>query len=183
MNHHLEQLHLDIPQLAPLPHIEMMHVPHLPYIDFPELDFQFHLDQTLNHSLQHMQHMHFDIPHIPSIHIPDFDFSWDWIENFEYDEELTADEQLKLESLAALMNSDNPDVFTKIAEFLKNENNPKMRFYTLTYLKRTDEKRAVPIYIDIAKNDTDMQVRKLAVRYLGESGDDRAFAVLQELIK
>jgi len=58
-----------------------------------------------------------------------------------------------------------------------------MRFYALTYLQRTDEKRAIPIYIDIANNDTDMQVRKLAVRYLGESGDDRALVALQELIK
>ena len=64
-----------------------------------------------------------------------------------------------------------------------SEKDQQLRVFLMRAFGDSKQKSAVHKLMNIAKNDPAVELRKLAVRYLGESKDPEALKFLEELLK
>ena len=207
----LESLpHLEVlPQIHETLALEMSHLnDELAALDDMHIDLSRELDH-MNIELDHMNldlsHMdidlshldHIDIPPIPPIPPIDLDFiepmlthlDFPMYVDFEYgdfrfseNDELTEKEELQLATIKSISRKNERKALSAIEKQLSSSDNPAMRYYLVKLASRLDDEDVVPLLIDVAKHDKDIEVRKAAIRCLGRTDDERAVAALQEIV-
>ena len=72
---------------------------------------------------------------------------------------------------------------TQLVSMYDSEQNQQVKTMLLRGFGDSKHKVAVRKLMTIAKNDPSVELRKLAVRYLGESKDPEALKFLEDLLK
>ena len=190
--HELEDLtHLDI-ELGSLG--ECMH----------DLDIEMgHLSHELK-NLSHLEHLEF--MHIPEIHIDmqDFDFDFDFDFNFDFDFDFDSDnftfeyedfsdsefkdisdkDAIRIRALHSLSHKNEDKAIPVIKKTINKNSNPAVRYHAVRCLRSfLDNKQILPILEDVAKNDKNIKVRKMAIYLLGKDGSPKAVDILNDLVR
>ena len=69
-----------------------------------------------------------------------------------------------------------------LKKILFEENDAELRKVAVYALQDMDSEKTVAILLQVARNDVDLEVRKAAIRVLGEIGTPEARAALMEIL-
>jgi hypothetical protein len=108
------------------------------------------------------------IPPIPNGPLPMFfheSFGWDW-QTEAYAKNLTDDEQVHLQALAALLDRDETTALPELKRLAREHANWAMRASTVAMLAHAESSNVLPILDEALNKDTDQRVRLAAVRAL-----------------
>lgn len=101
------------------------------------------------------------------------------------DEDLDPDTRMKLETIQALVKTgEDPESFDVLGKIALDQGEPEvLRVTAIDALSEFDRGDPIPIYVDIARNDTSEEMQLFAIDYIGAATRDknRAFDVLMEI--
>jgi hypothetical protein len=100
----------------------------------------------------------------------------------EYSKELSEDDQVRLQALAALLNNDEKTALPEIKTLARQNENWAMRAYAVSMLANAESADVVPILEEVLNKDTDQRVRKAAVRALSQRDEPAAREALKRLL-
>jgi HEAT repeat protein len=130
--------------------------------------------------------IHVEIPPIPPIEIPHFDCE-DFVIDFDGShsklfKDLSDDEQLKIHALRTLRNQEADRAIPTLAQIIKKESHPALRYEAVRQLGDfIDDERVITMLGKIAKTDSNLEVKKKAIRTLGRSDSQLAIKILEEI--
>ncbi len=95
------------------------------------------------------------------------------------------DEEIKIVALEALFRSNPERGLAYVSNMFKPGANYSrhMKEAGIEFIRRFGEEKAVPMLIEIIRNERDTELRKAAIETLGRTGDERAFDILVELVR
>ncbi|MBV9959483.1 MAG: HEAT repeat domain-containing protein [Acidobacteria bacterium] len=95
------------------------------------------------------------------------------------------DEEIKIVALESLFRSNPERGLAFVQNMFKPGSNASrhMKEAGIEFIRRFGEEKAVPLLIDIIRNERDAELRKAAIETLGRTGDERAFEILVEMVK
>lgn len=95
------------------------------------------------------------------------------------------DEEIKIVALEALFRSNPERGMAYVSNMFKPGANYSrhMKEAGIEFIRRFGEEKAVPMLIEIIRNERDTELRKAAIETLGRTGDERAFDILVELVR
>jgi HEAT repeat protein len=82
-----------------------------------------------------------------------------------------------------LGNRDDAQTTDQLVAMYDSEQNPQVKATLLRAFGDSQQKNAVRKLMTIARNDASVEMRKMAVRYLGQSNDPEAMKFLEDLLK
>ena len=88
-----------------------------------------------------------------------------------------------MSAIRQLDNKDDEQTTDQLIAMYDGEQNAQVRAALLRAFGNSHEKNALHKLMTIARNDPSVDLRKLAVRYLGESKDPEALKFLEDLLK
>jgi HEAT repeat protein len=98
-------------------------------------------------------------------------------------DDLSDDDRTRVEAIRCLGNMTADQALPALTKILKDSTNPAFRYEAVFQLRRfIDSSESISLLIDVAKNDTNVHVRKLAIHILGNSDDDKAIQALHEIV-
>jgi hypothetical protein len=128
-----------------------------------------------------------DIPPIPDIPpLPDFSigFGRSWgFGSREYKKNLSDNEQLQLQALAALLDRDEKAALPEIERMARQHENWAMRASAVTMLSGSESSEVIPILEEVLNKDADKRVRRAAVHALSCREEPEAREVLKRLLQ
>ncbi len=166
----IPDIHVDIPDI---PDINVV----VPDIDFPHMDGVFAFDGD--------------------VVVPDVDFPIHFESFSSHDHpapvlqfggsrlmrDLTDDEQLRIQALRSVSRQRASKAIPALKKRALEDESPAVRYSAVKHLARfIDDERIVPILGKVVKNDDHIDVRKLAIRILGKSGNPEAVKILEEIV-
>ncbi len=201
---HIEIPHIEIPEIE-IPEIE------IPEFNFEFSGFEESME-ALEVSLRHLEHIeipeiHVEIPHIPPmpsleielpeipeihVEVPEIAHLGEWRGYSRWSgrsggsrafRDLTDEEELRVSALRAAVRENDDEALGTIRKLLRNDDSAPVRYEAVRQLRkfrRSDE--AVELLGYAAKNDANIEVRKLAVRLLGKDGSKRAREILEDIV-
>lgn len=100
----------------------------------------------------------------------------------EYSKNLSEDEQVRAQALAALLENDEKTALPEIQSVARQNGNWAMRAYAVSLLANTENAAVIPILEEVLNKDTDQRVRKAAVRALSHRDEPAAREALKRLL-
>lgn len=181
----------EMPELAELPEIPEFHfeIPeiHIPEIEIPELHFEMPEIE--------MPEMHFEMPEIVIPEIPDMEWGefhfegepviwggeWGYSDRFN---NLTDEEELRVQALRSVARKDDGETIAMIEKVLKQDESAAVRYHAVRLLRQNlDNDKVIDLLGETARNDSNTDVKKTAIRLLGKSGSPRAVEILQDIVR
>lgn len=131
-----------------------------------------------------------DIPPLPALPpMPDMDFGHGrsfgggWSFGYrEYTKNLSEDEQVRMQALAALLDNDEKMALPEIQTVARQSENWAMRAYAVSMLANAESAGVIPILEEVLNKDSDQRVRKVAVRALSRRDEPAAREALKRLL-
>lgn len=96
--------------------------------------------------------------------------------------EAISDEELKLLALQSLMNGDSEKAVPMLDKIIHGNYSPKLKDKALFVLSQSSSDKAQQILLSLAKTNTDPDLQKRAIRYMGMGGS-RNNGILREIYK
>jgi len=100
----------------------------------------------------------------------------------EYTKNLSEDEQIRMQALAALLDNDEKTALPEIQTLARQSENWAMRAYAVSMLANADSDDVIPILEEVLNKDKDQRVRKVAVRALSRRAEPAAREALKRLL-
>lgn len=100
-----------------------------------------------------------------------------------YAEQLTDDEQVKVQALAALLDRDEKTALPEIKRLAREHKNWAMRASAVAMLANSESAESLAILDEVLNQDTDRRVRKAAVRALANRSEPEAREILKRLLQ
>jgi len=100
----------------------------------------------------------------------------------EYTKNLSADEQIRMQALAALLDNDEKTALPEIQTVARQSENWAMRAYAVSLLANAESDDTIPLLEEVLNKDTDQRVRKAAVRALSRRDEPAAREALKRLL-
>jgi hypothetical protein len=124
------------------------------------------------------------IPPLPSGPLPFIagDLRWGF-EHGAYAEQLTDDEQVNLQALAALLDRDEKTALPEIKRLAREHENWAMRASAVAMLADSESAESLAILDEALNKDADRRVRKAAVRTLANRSEPEAREILKRLLQ
>ena len=91
--------------------------------------------------------------------------------------------ELRGYAIRVLGNRDDAQTTDQLVAMYDSEQNPQVKMALLRAFGDSQQKSAVRKLMTIARNDPSVEMRKMAVRYLGQSKDPEAMKFLEDLLK
>lgn len=88
---------------------------------------------------------------------------------------------IKILALKALCENDKAGCSARVSEVLRSNNDSRLKEAAIILLGRYGGTEAVPVLIQMSRNEPDAKLRMRAIRALGETNDERALDVLREI--
>lgn len=89
--------------------------------------------------------------------------------------------ELKIIALKALCENDKAGCSARVSDVLRSNNDPRLKEAAIILLGRYGGTEAVPVLIQMSRNEPSEKLRMRAIRALGETNDERALDVLREI--
>ena len=166
-------VHVDIPDIE-IPDINVV----VPDIDFPELNgvIAFDGSDIVVPDVDFPAFYNDVTPHAPFPSVFQFGGS-----NLLRD--LDDGEELRIQALRSVSKQRASKAIPALEKTALEDKSPAVRYSAVKYLARfTDDDRVIPILGKVIKKDDHVDVKKLAIRILGKSGDPRAVKILEEIV-
>jgi HEAT repeat protein len=125
------------------------------------------------------------LPPLPNGVIAPFitgDLDWDF-ESRAYAEQLTGDEQIQLQALAALWDRDENAALPEVKRLAREHENWAMRAAAVRLLANSESAESLAILDEVLSKDTDRRVRKAAVQALANRSEPQAREILKRLLQ
>jgi hypothetical protein len=125
------------------------------------------------------------MPPLPSGIIAPFidgDLDWDF-ESGAYAEQLSGDEQIQLQALAALWDRDENAALPEIKRLAREHENWAMRASAVRLLANSESAESLAILDEVVSKDADRRVRKAAVQALANRSEPEARDILKRLLQ
>lgn len=125
------------------------------------------------------------IPPMPDIslgHGRSFGGGWSFGHR-EYTKNLSEDEQIRMQALAALLDNDEKMALPEIQTVARRSENWAMRAYAVSMLANAESAGVIPILEEVLNKDSDQRVRKAAVGALSRRDEPAAREALKRLLK
>jgi len=126
------------------------------------------------------------MPPMPNIAIAggrSFGFGRSWgFHGREFTKNLSADEQVRMQALAALLENDEKTALPEIQTVARQSENWAMRAYAVSMLANAESAEVIPLLEEVLNIDTDQRVRKAAVRALSQRDEPAAREALKRLL-
>jgi hypothetical protein len=100
----------------------------------------------------------------------------------EYKRNLSDEEQVRLQALAALLNNDEKTALPEIKNLARQHENWAMRAAAVSMLANAESAEAIPLLEEVLNKDADQRVRKAAVRALSCREEPAAREVVKRLL-
>jgi hypothetical protein len=117
---------------------------------------------------------------LPPLHgdIPGWGFAFE-----EYAENLSDDEQVRIQALAALMSQDEIAALPEIKRLCREHENWAMRAAAVSLLASSESAESLKIFDEVLRYDADHRVRRAVVRALANRPEAEAREILKRLLQ
>ncbi|HEY7544861.1 MAG TPA: HEAT repeat domain-containing protein, partial [Blastocatellia bacterium] len=99
------------------------------------------------------------------------------------EEAASSEDEIRIVALQSLFEADPARAASLVADILKrgSKSSVRLREASVTLLGQYGGKEAMPVLLDLARNEQDMRIRKKAISTLGWKNNDEAFNLLKQL--